>query len=208
MAISRLFPVALASLVLSVGACTGEPQARGTTSMAAPTATPTPTPTAAPTSAPSATGRATPTATPPRAAPFDVERVLDGIRDLVAIGPRDAASAASDRAASYVAARLRSAGYRVTLQPFTVPAGVSWGVRVPAGTTANVVADPPGLDPRKPHVVLGAHLDTVPQAPGAEDNASGLMVLVEVARLLRGQRGAVPVRFVAFGAGMTRCPCP
>jgi Zn-dependent M28 family amino/carboxypeptidase len=130
--------------------------------------------------------------------------VLGGIRDLAAIGPRDAASAAGDRAADYVAERLRSAGYRVTLQRFAVPSGVSWGVRVPAGTTVNVVADPPGFDPRRPHVVVGAHLDTVPQSPGAEDDASGLMVMAEVARMARQQPGAVPVRFVAFGAEEAR----
>lgn len=157
--------------------------------------TPTATPTATPTTRP---------VTPPRADPFDVGTVLGGIRALAAIGPRDAASPASDRAASYVAGRLRAAGYRVTLQPFAVPAGVSWGVRVPAGSTANVVADPPGFDPTRPHVVVGAHLDTVPQAPGAEDNASGLMVMTEVARMTRQQPGALPVRFVAFGAEEAR----
>ncbi|GAB3876192.1 hypothetical protein GCM10028802_13660 [Terrabacter terrigena] len=130
--------------------------------------------------------------------------MLGGVRDLAAMGPRDAASAAGDRAAAYVAARLRAAGYRVTVQPFTVPAGVSWGVPVPAGSTANVVADPPGFDPRRPHVVIGAHLDTVPRSPGAEDNASGLMVLAEVARIVREQPGALPVRFVAFGAEEAR----
>ncbi len=92
----------------------------------------------------------------------------------------------------------------MTLQRFPVPAGVSWGVRVPAGTAVNVVADPPGFDPRRPHVVVGAHLDTVPQSPGAEDNASGLMVMTEVARMTRQQPGALPVRFVAFGAEEAR----
>ena len=130
--------------------------------------------------------------------------MLGGIRALAAIGPRDAASPASDRAAAYVARQLRAAGYRVTLQPFTVPAGVSWGVQVPAGGTFNVVADPPGFDPTKPHVVVGGHLDTVPQSPGAEDDASGLMVMAEVARMTRQQPGALPVRFVAFGGEEAR----
>ena len=91
-------------------------------------------------------------------------------------------------------------------QQVRVPAGNSWGVRVPAGRTANVVATLPGFDPRAPHLVVGAHLDTVPQAPGAEDNASGVAVLLEVARLhalaaARGGTGSrLPVVYVAFGA--------
>jgi Zn-dependent M28 family amino/carboxypeptidase len=129
---------------------------------------------------------------------------MGGVRTLSAIGPRDAASPASDRAAAYVAGQLRAAGYRVRLQPFRVPAGVSWGVRVPAGSSVNVVADPPGFDAHEPNVVVGAHLDTVPQSPGAEDNASGLMVMAEVARMTRQQPGGLPVRFVAFGAEEAR----
>ncbi len=39
----------------------------------------------------------------------------------------------------------------------------------------------PGFDPDAPHLVVGAHLDTVPQAPGAEDNASGVGVLLAAA---------------------------
>jgi Zn-dependent M28 family amino/carboxypeptidase len=49
-------------------------------------------------------------------------------------------------------------------------------------------------------VLVGAHLDTVPQAPGAEDNASGIAVLLELSRLASVQDTRAPVVFVAFGA--------
>ncbi|MDV3221292.1 M28 family metallopeptidase [Intrasporangium sp.] len=113
-------------------------------------------------------------------------------------------SAAYRRAADIVAGEFGALGYAVRRQRVPVPAGVSWGVAVPAGTTVNVIADPPGFDAGRPHVVLGAHLDTVPQAPGAEDNASGVAVLVELARMLREQPAALPVRLVAFGAEESR----
>ena len=41
-------------------------------------------------------------------------------------------------------------------------------------------------------IVVGAHYDTVPGSPGADDNASGVAVLIELSRIVRG------VRFVAF----------
>jgi Zn-dependent M28 family amino/carboxypeptidase len=41
-------------------------------------------------------------------------------------------------------------------------------------------------------IVVGAHYDTVPGSPGADDNASGVAVLIELARMVTG------VRFVAF----------
>ena len=129
---------------------------------------------------------------------------MGGIRALAAIGPRDAASPAYAQAADWVGGQLRAAGYRVREQAFDLPAGVSWGVRVPAGRPVNVIADPPGFDPAKPHVVIGAHLDTVPQSPGAEDNASGITTMIELARMVRQQPAALPVRFVAFGAEESR----
>src|SRR5713101_1359322 len=45
-------------------------------------------------------------------------------------------------------------------------------------------------------IVVGAHYDTVPGSPGADDNASGVAVLIELAGLLATQ--GLPIRFVAF----------
>jgi len=47
-------------------------------------------------------------------------------------------------------------------------------------------------------VLIGAHYDTVQGSPGANDNASGVAALLEIARLLAGKRPARTVRFVAF----------
>ena len=45
-------------------------------------------------------------------------------------------------------------------------------------------------------VVVGAHYDTVPGSPGADDNASAVAALIELAGLLAKER--LPIRFVAF----------
>ncbi len=116
------------------------------------------------------------------------------------IGPREASSPAYSAAADQVAGRFAALGWQVSRMPFAVPAGTSWGARVPAGQSQNVIATPPGFDPAAPHRIVGAHLDTVPQAPGAEDNGSGVAVLLELARLAGLQPPPVPVVFVAFGA--------
>ncbi|MBI3803908.1 MAG: M28 family peptidase [Nitrospirae bacterium] len=47
-------------------------------------------------------------------------------------------------------------------------------------------------------LVIGAHYDTTSESPGADDNASGLAALLEVARLLAPLRGKMTVQFVAF----------
>ena len=81
-----------------------------------------------------------------------------------------------------------------------MPAGSSWGTPVDSGTSRNVIADPTGFDDEEPHVVVVAHLDTVPVAPGAEDNASGISVMLELARMAAAAPPETPVRFIAFGA--------
>jgi hypothetical protein len=136
-------------------------------------------------------------------APADLDRAtaVEAVRHLAGeIGPREATSPAYAEAARWVARALGRQGHDVRRQRVDAPAGVSWGVPVPAGRSVNVVATPPSFDPTEPHLVIGAHLDTVPQAPGAEDNASGVGVLLAVAEAVAGRRTRLPVVFVAFGA--------
>jgi Zn-dependent M28 family amino/carboxypeptidase len=122
------------------------------------------------------------------------------------IGPRLATGPRFRRAAAVVARRFDRYGWAVTTQRFGVPAGDSWGVPVEAGTSRNVVATPPAWRPTSPYLLVGAHLDTVAVAPGAEDNASGVAVLLEVARLAADGRTRLPVVLVAFGGEEPRGP--
>ncbi len=67
-------------------------------------------------------------------------------------------------------------------------------------TAANVIADSPGGDPNEV-VMLGGHLDSVIDGPGINDNGSGTMTLLEIARRLAALGPpAVTVRF-AFWTG-------
>ncbi len=137
---------------------------------------------------------------PPARAAFRADSAIRTIDYLAGhIGTREASSAHFRTAARWVASQFERLGYDVQLQPVPVPAGVSWGIDVPAGRTWNVVATPPRLRLTQPHVLVGAHLDTVPQAPGAEDNASGVAVVLELARLTAAYGSRLPVVFVAFG---------
>ncbi len=116
----------------------------------------------------------------------------------VRVGPRETTSPAYARAADWVAARFNGLGYSVRRQRLRVPSGVSWGIPVPAGRTWNVVARPADLAPGQPYLLVGAHLDTVPQAPGAEDDGSGIGVVLELARMAAAAPTRLPVVFVAF----------
>ncbi|HZT08039.1 MAG TPA: M28 family peptidase [Chloroflexota bacterium] len=125
------------------------------------------------------------------------ERALDVDRTLaVDIGSRPAGSEAEHRAAAFLAQQFIEMGYATDVVPFdyTTSGGGS-------GTSQNVVAHSWSEDTGAPLVVVGAHYDSVPAGPGANDNGSGTSTMVEVARALSGDPpGSVAVRFVAFGA--------
>lgn len=65
-------------------------------------------------------------------------------------------------------------------------------------SSSNVIAEKPG--PGDDVVVLGAHYDSVPDVPGANDNASGTAVLLTVAKSLAGRDLPFTVRFIPFGS--------
>lgn len=74
-------------------------------------------------------------------------------------------------------------------------------VDIETGTrkTRNVIADRP--DAPSETVVIGAHLDSVPEGPGMNDNASGTAAVLQVALdLAREPRGARGLRFAFWGA--------
>jgi len=101
-------------------------------------------------------------------------------------------------AAKKVQGWMRGAGYRPTMQAFSY---------VRRGTTynsQNVVAFRPADLKRKakprPLVIVGAHYDASTAGQGADDNASGVGVMLEVAERLAHFKIDYDVVFIAFGA--------
>ena len=188
-------PLLLTLLACSNGADTRSPDPEPSTSPSPPSGSPSTSET------PSESGS---DPDPPAVRPDDLDgtTAVRAVEHLAGrIGPREATSPAFRESADWVAGRLTELGYDVSRQRVDVPAGMSWeGAPVAAGRSANVVATPPGLDTRAPHLVVGAHLDTVAGAPGAEDNASGIGVLLAVAEAVSERRTRLPVVLVAFGA--------
>jgi Zn-dependent M28 family amino/carboxypeptidase len=72
-------------------------------------------------------------------------------------------------ARSYITAELKKYGWKPKLQSF------AQGV--------NIVAERTGTVKTAGTILVGAHYDTVYQSPGADDNASGVAVVLEVARM-------------------------
>ena len=116
---------------------------------------------------------------------------MDHIRALaVEIGLRNAGSDGDEQASKYIAAQIEQLGWGAERRPFPLPQG---------GRSWNVVGGPPGFDETKPYVIVGGHYDSL-NGPGANDNATGVAVALEIARVVAQRPGRLPVLFVAFGA--------
>ena len=96
------------------------------------------------------------------------------------------------RAQDYIADQFRRIGLEVSFHQF----------RALGGTYKNVIA---ALRPQQgsgrrtgPPLIIAAHYDTVEGSPGADDNASGLAVMLETARALSPMTLAREIRFIAF----------
>ncbi|MDQ3752769.1 MAG: M20/M25/M40 family metallo-hydrolase [Actinomycetota bacterium] len=120
---------------------------------------------------------------------FSLDRAFAHVRRLAGrIGTRVRAHSGEKKASRYIARRFRSMGYRTHVNPFPVDGDKS----------RNVVARWPAS--ARYGIVLGAHMDTVPGSPGANDNASGVAVLLETARLIAAREPSRWVKLVAFGS--------
>jgi acetylornithine deacetylase/succinyl-diaminopimelate desuccinylase-like protein len=91
-------------------------------------------------------------------------------------------------AAEYVRGEFQAMGFAVATQAYDVH-----GVRC-----ENLEATIPGSGRAGEIVLAGAHYDTVAGSPGANDNASGVAGLIEIARGLRGTAPRRTLRLVAF----------
>lgn len=83
----------------------------------------------------------------------------------------------------------------------------------PSALTSNVIGIYPGTDLKDEYIVVGAHLDHVGMQgetclfPGADDNVSGVAVLLEVARMLQNAwvQPRRSVIFVLFSGAEQQC---
>lgn len=116
-----------------------------------------------------------------------LDRHVDRLAGL--IGPRHLGRRGGlDAAAALIERELSLPGLAVHRQTY----------RVSDAEVANIEGELKGISPDAGILVVGAHYDTVETSPGADDNASAVAILLEVARLLSGRSFKRTVRFVAF----------
>jgi Zn-dependent M28 family amino/carboxypeptidase len=108
---------------------------------------------------------------------LELEALEDRLRfhvEALASIPRPPGSAAHTLAQASIEAHFREAGFAVARQPFS--ANGTGGI--------NLLTVPRPNRPELPLVIVAAHYDSTPDSPGADDNASAVAALMELADAL------------------------
>ena len=139
-------------------------------------------------------------ATPSQDVQFNGQSALLLVEEQMAFGPRIPGSEASRKTALWIVEQLEAIGWETEIQHFSYR-----GIPL-----MNIIARSEGANENKP-ILLGTHYDTRPLAdrdllnpeapvPGANDGASGVAVLIELAHVLDKDRLRQPVWLVFFDA--------
>jgi len=133
------------------------------------------------------------TETPAPAEPSAGEIALAYV-DAIAngIGPRPAGSQQEAQTVQYLTQVFEELRYPTEVRPFSI------SVEGNTIESANIVAIKYGTSSRE--IIVGAHYDSVKVGKGADDNASGVAVLLEVAARIAELETPYTVRFILFGA--------
>ena len=105
----------------------------------------------------------------------DITHIRSHIEALEGVRHPVAAPEALENAADYISGTLKSYGLELSEQRFPDN----------GREFRNIIATLPGRQCPEQRVLVMAHYDTVPGSPGADDNASGVAVMLELARILQ-----------------------
>ncbi|HXX80198.1 MAG TPA: M28 family peptidase [Thermodesulfovibrionales bacterium] len=113
------------------------------------------------------------------------ERILKTVKQIEGLRDGHYYYEVLTKKAEYIELEFRSSEFRVERDEFWSHGKLHW----------NIIALPPEPENAREYVLIGAHYDAVMDSPGADDNASGVAVMLEAARALGPRTGLQCVAF-------------
>ncbi|MFH0988970.1 MAG: M20/M25/M40 family metallo-hydrolase [bacterium] len=136
-------------------------------------------------------------------ASLESQRIRSTIQSLQNFQTRYLHASNRDSVVQWIRQQFLSMGYTTTsVDSFIYTSGstISW--------QKNILATLPGTETAAGRIVVGGHYDSranpdpMTYSPGADDNASGIAAILEIARVFKEKkiRPQIPITFIAFGA--------
>jgi hypothetical protein len=114
--------------------------------------------------------------------------ILTDLTSFESFGVKDVGSTNLTTAQNWITARYASLGYTdIVLQPFTYS----------SGTSNNIIITKTGTVYPNTYIIIDAHYDTI-NGPGTNDNGSGTILLLEIARLLKDINTEYSIKLIHF----------
>ena len=126
-----------------------------------------------------------------------MENIKESLK-LITSYDRASGTSGEKEAAEQIKARLEGLGYETRLQPFE-QAGLGEAGKTVSGINVIAVKKPEQNDEAADILYITAHHDAKPGIQGAEDDASGVAVLLEAASQVADLHTNAEIRFATFG---------
>lgn len=118
--------------------------------------------------------------------------------DKIIEGPRKIGTTGERKAAKYIEDTFKEYGYTVNSQEFEFAHMDAISKDQVSNKGINIIASKEASVQNPDILVISAHYDTVPGTVGANDNGSGMALLLELARTVKDIKTDTEIRFIAF----------
>ena len=122
----------------------------------------------------------------------ETQKVASVLNQLIAyenIGPKPTGSPALVETLLWITNNYESYGYVPIIDTFKIGSNESY----------NIIIEKKGTNSNQ-WIIIGAHYDSVEESPGANDNGSGVIATLQIARIIRDLMPKIGVRIINFGA--------
>jgi Zn-dependent M28 family amino/carboxypeptidase len=142
------------------------------------------------------TGCGQPQATPATFDPEFKNNAYKHVESLAGFGVRKAGAESETRTARYLSEQFEKYGLDVTVERFSIPDKGD----MQTTESCNIFASLPAPSPAESTIIISAHWDSI-GGPGASDNASGIGVMLELARHFQRNRSQLSYNLVFLASG-------
>ncbi|MDG2042682.1 MAG: M28 family peptidase [Bacteroidia bacterium] len=118
-----------------------------------------------------------------------VDSVLNQLIAYENIGTKPTGSPALVETLQWISNKYRFYGYNPVIDTFKLGSNESY----------NIIIEKQGANPSQ-WIIIGAHYDSVDESPGANDNGSGVVATLQIARIIKDLIPKIGVRIINFGA--------